>query len=124
MKHLILKDDELSLMVYFRPKDKAKMYEIIFNSQQDYNQNKDKYSLSLLPYIVSKLQLNGFKVVDMTEELKDCLNVYDDLGIDYLIYKGIKIYSYLYGYGFRLQETFTATKTIEEAIKIIDLEVK
>lgn len=124
MKHLIIKDHKLSCMVYFRPKDKAKMYEIIFKSQQVYNRNKDKYTLSLLPYIISKLQLNGFKVVDMTEELKDCLNVYKDLGNDYLMYKGIKIYSYFFGYGFELQGTFTTTKTFEEVIKIIDKEVE
>lgn len=124
MKHLILQDDELSLMVYFRPKDKAKVYEIIFKAQQYYwkaHETGNEGDWSLIFYIKECLNERGFKVVDITKEIDDKINVYSDLEIDSFFYKKRKIHELATGYGFFDKNwSYNTCKTIEEAIGMID----
>ena len=127
MKHLILQDDELSYMVYYRPKDKCKMYEIIYRSQKEYWKvfdTKNEPSDNLLNFITLKLNNNGFKVVDITKEIDEKINVYGDLEIDSFFYKGRKIHELATGYGFFDSKwSYITCKTIEQVINYLDNEV-
>ena len=122
MKHLILQDNKLTYMVYFRPKDKVKMYEILIEAQKKFW--KDELDMELIDYTKSLLNSNGFKVVDISDEIKDKLSLRTDFSDDYFTYKGIRVYISRYGLHYRYQGRLTACKTIEEAIKMIDKEVE
>ena len=122
MKHLIIKDHELSYMVYYRPKDKAKMYEVIYKAQQDFWSHN--LGFELLNFITKKLNENGFKVADLSQEIKQSVNVRCDFSESSFFYKEIKVKENSYGYWFRIGTAIYTCKTIEEAIKIIDKEVE
>lgn len=129
MKHLFLKDDELTFMVYYQPKQKAKLYELIFKTEQNYwKSDYENSDWGLLSTIIIKLQENGFKVKEITQELKEAIEVYDDLAEDSFDYKGITINESMYsGYCFYLNDStksFHSCATIEEAIETIDKELK
>ena len=123
MKHLILQDDNLTYMVYYRPKDKAKMYETIYRSQQSYwkKGTKRQGGLLLINYITQWLNEKGFKVVDITKEIDNKINVFNDLEIDSFNYKYRTIHELSSGFGFFDNWlSFTTCDTIEQAIDIID----
>ena len=124
MKHLILQDDRLSYMVYYRPKDKARMYETIYHSQQSYWKTIDvPTQVLLINYITQSLNSQGFKVVDITKEMDNKINVFNDLEIDSFNYKNHKIHDLASGFGFfNGCLSFTTCNTIEQAINIIDRE--
>ena len=124
MKHLFLKDDELVLMVFYPPKKKAKMYETIFEAYQQQCLDKRNGNTELYA-IECALQKNGFKVVNITTEIKDTLNIYKDLTQDTFVYRGVLISQSMYStYSFWVGgKTFNTCFTIEEAIATIDKEL-
>lgn len=124
MKHLILQDDKLSFMVFYRPTDKAKMYEIVFKAQQHYwKSDYENSDWGLLLTIIIKLRENGFKCVDITKEIDDKINVYSDLEIDSFFYKKRKIHQLATGYGFFDKDwAYNTCETIEQAIDYLDKE--
>lgn len=122
MKHLILHDHNLSYLVYFRPKDKAKMYEAIYKAQQDFWSHN--YGFELLDFITKKLNENGFKVANLSQEIKEMVNVCCDFSENSFFYGTTKIMENSYGFCFRLGNATHTCKTIEEAIAIIDKEGK
>jgi hypothetical protein len=126
MKHLILEDDKLSFMVFYRPQDTAKMYETIFRAQHYYWKsidNGNKHDFSLIFYIKECLNERGFKVVDITKEIDDKINVYRDLEIDSFVYKKRKIHQLATGYGFFDKDwAYNTCETIEQAIDYLDKE--
>lgn len=127
MKHLILQDDELSFMVYYQPRKKGQMFDLIFKSQQEYwKSDYENSDWGLLLTMIIKLQENGFKCVDITKEIDDKINVYSDLEIDSLVYRGVKIIQSQYGFSFysnQSYKSFNSVLNIEDAIKIIDKEL-
>ena len=122
MKHLFLQDNNLSYLVYYRPKDKAKMYETIYKAQQDFWSHN--YGYELLDFITKKLNENGFKVNDLSQEIKEMVNVCCDFSENSFFYGTTRVMENSYGYYFRLGETTHTCKTIDEAIAIIDKEGK
>ena len=128
MKHLFLEDDETKLMVYYPPKKKALLYELVFKFEKEYwylHDTEKEPSESLLWFIYFKLQENGFKVVDITTEEKEAINVYDDLTEDSFTYRGVLVSQSMYGgFSFWVGKTLNTCLTIEEAINTIDKELK
>ena len=124
MKHLFLEDDETKLMVYYPPKKKALMYELIFKTYQQQCLDKRNGNTELYA-IECALQQNGFKVVNITTEIKDTLNIYNDLTKDTFVYRGVFISQSMYsGYSFWVGKTLNTCLNIEEAIATIDKELK
>lgn len=123
MKHLILHDHNLSYLVYFRPKDKARMYEIIYKAQQQYF-SQDYGKFELLDYITNKLWENGFKVNDLSQEIKEMVYARYDFNEDSFIYQKVRVWENSYGFSFKLDNATHTCKTIDEAIAIIDKEKK
>ena len=119
MKHLILQDDEMTFMVYYQPRKKEQMFDLIFKSQQTYWKEQEETHLSLLPYLILDLQANGFKCVEITSEMKNAINVYD-LSPTTMTYKGIEIFESQYGFSFYLGSQFNSCLSIGEATSEID----
>ena len=109
-------------MVYFRPKDKAKLYETIFLSQQKYRLEKHN-PLVMLNYITLDLNKNGFKVVDISKEINEMCYVRCDFSAYSFFYKGKRISQNEYGYWCILNERLHTCKNLEDILKIIDEEV-
>lgn len=125
MKHLFLKDDTQTFMVYYQPKKKAQMLDFIYQKQKYFNSYKiEKHGL--LKWLVKELQTNGYKVVEITDEVKNTINVNYDLDEESFVYKGITItQSYQYNtYHFYIGKAFYTCATLEEAIETIDKELK
>lgn len=127
MKHLFVKDDEMSFMVYYPPKKKALLYELMFKRTQEYwktNEAESSYT-SLLPNLIKHLQRNGFKCVDITIEKQETIDIYGDINEDSFMYRGVEISESQYGgYSFWVGKTLNICLTIEEAINTIDKELK
>lgn len=122
MKHLIIQDHNLLYLVYFRPKDKAKMYETIYKAQQDFWSHN--YNYELLNYITLKLNEQGFKVCDITNEMKNRVYLRSDFDEDRFFYRNILIRENgQSGFTFRIKQSYFSCKTIEDAIKLIDKEL-
>jgi len=119
MKHLILQDHNLSYLVYFRPKDKAKMYETIYKAQQQY-WSQSYGNFELLNYITLKLNRNGFKVADISQEIKEMVDVRCGFSPTSFVYGKTRIFENSYGFWFKLDNATHTCKTIDEAIAIID----
>lgn len=119
MKHLIIQDHNLSYLVYFRPKDKARMYEIIYKAQQKYF-SQDYGTFELLDYITTKLNENGFKVVDLSQEIKKAVYVRCDFNETSFFYKNIRVRENEYGYCFTIIGTTYTCPNISGAIETID----
>ena len=122
MKHLILQDHNLSYMVYFRPKDKAKLYQTIFLSQQKY-WGYGKHPLELLNYITLDLNKNGFKVVDISQEIKEIIDIRCEFSDSSFIYRKIRVWFDPYGLHYHHKGRLTTCKSLEEAINLIDKEL-
>jgi len=122
MKHLILNDNDTTLMVYFRPKDKVKLYETLVRSSVEY-WHEEKPKNTIAEHTIKILNLNGFKVVDISQETKDTLNLRCDFSDDYFTYRNITIWFDPYGLHYRHKGRLTTCKSIEEAINLIDKEL-
>ena len=117
-----MEDSNLSYLVYFRPKDKAKMYETIYNANKDFWSGKT--GLKLIDYTTTKLQEQGFKVCDITNEMKSRVYLRSDFCEDRFFYKNILIRENgQSGFTFRIKQSYFSCKTIEDAIKLIDKEL-
>ena len=121
MKHLILQDHNLSYMVYFRPNDKPKLYRTIFLSQQRYWQQENN-PLELLNYITLDLNKNGFKVVDISQEIKQAVYIRSDFNEESFVYKGVRVRVNQFGYTFRTKEKIHSCKDIDLVFMVIDKE--
>lgn len=126
MKHLFLTNDSNVFMVYYQPKKKAQMLDFIYQKQKHYNLDEKEKS-GLLKYIVKELQSNGYKVVEITSEVQNTININYDFDEESFVYRGVKIVQSQYGYSFYLNnsaKSFVSVLTIEEAIELIDKENK
>lgn len=122
MKHLIIQDHNLSYLVYFRPKDKAKMYETIYKAQQDFWSHN--YNYELLDYITLKLNEQGFKVCDLSQEIKHSVYIRSEFSENAFWYKNIRVRESAFGFYFVIKNTHYTGKTIAECIAIIDKETE
>lgn len=122
MKHQIIEDNGLSYLVYYRPKDKAKMYETIYHAQRDFWLGKT--GLNLINFITTKLNEQGFKVCDLTAEIKERIYLRCDFDDNAFSYKNIRVRESAFGFSFRIKDTRFACETIADVIKLIDKETK
>lgn len=117
-----MEDSNLSYLVYFRPKDKAKMYETIYIANKDFWSGKT--GLNLINYTTTKLNEQGFKVCDITNEMKNRVYLRSDFDEDRFFYRNILIRENgQSGFTFRIKQSYFSCKTIEDAIKLIDKEL-
>jgi len=125
MKHLFLKDDELTFMVYYQPKKKAQMLDFIYKKQQYFNRFEIEKT-HLLKWLIKELQTNGFKCVEITDEFKNAININYDLDEESFVYRTITItQSRQYScFHFRIGKAFYTLATLEEAIETIDKELR
>ncbi len=122
MKHQIIEDSGLTYMVYYRPKDKAKMYETIYQAQRDFWSGKT--SLHFIDFITTKLNEQGFKVCDLTTDIKERIFLRCDFDNNAFSYKNIRVRESAFGFSFRIKDSRFVCETIADVIKLIDKETK
>ena len=123
MERLILEDCKTTYLVYYRPKDKVKLYEILFEAGIDWNVRYYN-EMPIGEFVKKDLNSHGFKVVDISDEIKSTLNLRRDLSERYFTYKGVRVFIDPYGLTYQHKGRITACKSVEEAINLIDKELE
>lgn len=124
MKHLFINDDEYTFMIYFQPKQKTKLIELIYETEKDYwASDYENSDWGLLMTIYFKLKEKGFKIKEITKEINQSIDVYNDLCEDTIRYRGVEVRQNPLGFNFRIGNTTNSVFSLEQAIKTIDREV-
>lgn len=124
MKHILLNDDEYTFLVFYQPKKKGQLFELLSTGTKEYwkTQEKQRHGL-LLHLVLDILMTNGFKCKEM-KGTKESFNVYQDFeetGDFY--YKDTKINRVGNGFYFHLDSFDCVFDNLGRAIEEIDKEM-